>query len=117
MYPKGGVVSIQADPADGYRFDRWTGEVADYGSSSTTVKMVNSKTVTAYFVAGNIAGDVDNNGTVNITDAILALQILSETVPADATVSKLADANGDGKISIEDIIYILRSVLSTDKRK
>ncbi len=118
MYPKGGVVSIQADPADGYRFDHWTEEAADSDSPSTTVKMDNSKTVTAHFVAGNIAGDIDNNGIINVTDAILALQILSETVPADATVSKLADVNGDGKISIEDIIYILRSVLgANDKRK
>ncbi|MEE4312536.1 MAG: T9SS type A sorting domain-containing protein [candidate division KSB1 bacterium] len=44
------VVNIQANPATGYRFDGWTGDVADPNSASTTVTMDGDKDVTANFM-------------------------------------------------------------------
>jgi uncharacterized repeat protein (TIGR02543 family) len=43
------VVSIKATPADGWRFEGWTGDVADPDSPNTSVTVDSDKTVTARF--------------------------------------------------------------------
>lgn len=45
----GTVVDISATAGPGWQFDHWSGNVADPGSSPTTVLMDSDKTVTAYF--------------------------------------------------------------------
>lgn len=52
-----------------------------------------------------LPGDVDGNGTTDLVDAILALKILSNS--GDVGVLA-ADINSDGKIGIEETIYILK---------
>jgi hypothetical protein len=56
-----------------------------------------------------VKGDINGDGDVGISDAILALQIASGITPNSA-VYKLADVNGDGRIGIEEAIYILQKV-------
>ena len=48
-YDAGTVLDIGTTPASGWRFDRWSSNVADRSSSSTTVTIDSDKTVTAYF--------------------------------------------------------------------
>lgn len=48
-YGQGTVVDITATPDSGWRFDSWTGNVADPGLANTTVTMSSDKTVTANF--------------------------------------------------------------------
>ncbi|MBA7655020.1 hypothetical protein ES703_62917 [subsurface metagenome] len=48
-YDAGTVLDIGATPASDWRFDRWSSNVADRSSSSTTVTIDSDKTVTAYF--------------------------------------------------------------------
>ncbi len=56
-------------------------------------------------------GDLDGNGQGELADAILGLQVLSGMSPpglrGDFAVSG-ADVNGDGKIGIAEVIYILQ---------
>ena len=52
-------------------------------------------------------GDLTADGEVNLTDAIVGLQVISG-VPSACSIS--ADTNDDDKIGIQDIIYILQSV-------
>lgn len=52
-------------------------------------------------------GDLNLSSDVDIADAILAVQLLSGMTPA-GTVSKHADADGDGKIGLPEVIYILQ---------
>ncbi len=54
-------------------------------------------------------GDVDNDGSVDLKDAILALQICSGGQPT-ANVFKEADINYDGKLSMVETIYILQHI-------
>jgi len=57
-------------------------------------------------------GDVNNDLTVNLADAVLALQVISSIIPADR-VHASADVNGDGKIGLAEVIYILQKVAWT----
>lgn len=59
--------------------------------------------------AGISKGDVDKDGNVDLTDVILALQVIAGIEPT-TQVYKEADVNGDGKIGIEEVIYILQRV-------
>ena len=60
--------------------------------------MVNDKT---------IKGDINNDEIVNIEDAILGLRVLSG-FQSQEQINLLADVNGDGKIGMVDVIYILQ---------
>jgi PKD repeat protein len=56
-----------------------------------------------------ILGDIDNNGEINLTDAIIVLKIVSKiSVAMDIHMS--AVLNDDGIISLDEVIYILRYV-------
>ncbi len=52
-----------------------------------------------------IKGDMDDSNAVNLNDAILTLRIAADL---SYSVNINADATGDGKIGIEDTIYILQ---------
>jgi Dockerin type I domain len=59
--------------------------------------------------AADSKGDVNDDSSVDLADAILALQVMAEIEPS-ATAHKEADVNGDNKIGIEEVIYILQKV-------
>ena len=64
---------------------------------------------TASWVINIIApGDINDDGNVDLTDAILALQIVSGI--DSRNIYKAADVNGDGKTGIQEVIYILQKV-------
>ena len=54
-------------------------------------------------------GDINDDDKVDLSDAILSNQILCGITPA-ANVYKGADVNGDGRIGMEESIYILQVV-------
>ncbi len=51
-YPANTVVPLKAAPNNGYKFQKWTGPVANASSASTTVTMTGPETVTAQFTEG-----------------------------------------------------------------
>ena len=75
-YAEGTVIPITATPASGWRFDNWTGDVANPNSASTTVTMDSDKTITAYFsdfeliVTFNFSIAVSGQGTTNPSPGI-----------------------------------------------
>ena len=54
-----------------------------------------------------IAGDVDDDGDVDLTDAILVLRLLSGS---SVTLNASADVNNNSKIDIAEEIYILQHI-------
>jgi hypothetical protein len=58
-------------------------------------------------------GDIDKNGFVDLADAIIGLQVLSGMNPiavrSDYTSSN-ADVNGDSKVGLEEVVYVLQKV-------
>jgi len=71
-----------------------------------------TKTISSFVsVAGSSTaamGDINNNGKVDLADAILGLQVLAGLNPAGVNVG--ADVNGDGKIGLPEVVYILQKV-------
>ena len=66
-----------------------------------------------FFAVQNVSspatsGDLDNSKTIDLTDAVLALQIIAGLNPEGVNLN--ADVNGDGKIGLAEVLYILQTV-------
>ena len=60
-------------------------------------------------LAGTIgAGDLNGDGAVTMADVVLALQLLSGMDMTGKTINLRADADGNGKISTSELIFILQ---------
>ena len=53
-------------------------------------------------------GDVNGDGKINVTDAMVALRYAVKKITRDELVPEAADVNGDGKINVTDAMQILR---------
>ncbi len=85
------VITLKATDSDGL-----------IGTASIAVQVSNQ------LPPGTLAGDIDGNGFVDLADAIVVLRILNNI--SVSYVNQNADVNGDGKIGIEELIYILQKV-------
>jgi hypothetical protein len=56
-------------------------------------------------------GDINNDGSVNLKDAILAMKVCAGSA---SFAYKEADVNGDGKIGMNEAIYILKKLVQPD---
>jgi hypothetical protein len=104
-YNEGETVTVTATPATGYAFDYWSGACS--GSGTCSVTMDDEKTVTANFKATGILGDVNGDGAVNSTDALI---VLSGDVGIAITAycpARCGDVNGDGNVNSTDALIIL----------
>jgi len=54
-------------------------------------------------------GDINQDKQIDLTDAILALQIASG-IDLDTLMNKAADVDGDGKIGLAEAVYVLQFV-------
>ncbi len=69
-----------------------------------------SPTIATWDVDIVIAGDINDDGSINLSDAILSLQA-SGRIETPA-VKSAADVDGDGKIGLEETLYILQALLN-----
>jgi uncharacterized repeat protein (TIGR02543 family) len=56
QYAEGTTADVAAAAGNGWKFDGWTGDVADHASISTKVVMDSDKTVTANFARSGLLG-------------------------------------------------------------
>lgn len=79
--------------------------------SKSTGKVQNFPTVTTTFIVGPyptiITGDINNDGTVDLKDTMISLQILTGVNPSQI-IYKNADVNADNKIGLHEAIYTIR---------
>jgi hypothetical protein len=111
-YTSGTVATLTASATPGYRFVNWTGlvnTVADTHSASTTVTMNGNYTIQANFAAAaaTLLGDVNGDGLVNSTDALIVLSgdvgiAITQFCPANC-----GDVNADGYVNSTDALIIL----------
>ena len=100
---------IYTVPADGEYIFEWTYQKdgsRDQGDDCVYVDEV------CILPAVGVLGDVDGDGTVTISDALMimrnAMQLL-EFTPAQAAA---ADMDGDGLITVEDALTALRAAIT-----
>ena len=53
-------------------------------------------------------GDVDNNGKIDVNDALIVLKISASLITPTEEQNKAADVNGDGKINSGDALLVLK---------
>jgi len=68
----------------------------------------NTETKTNFITVGK-KGDINMDGQIDLTDAFLIFQILTGISP-EGTINLTADVDGDGKIGLKDITYIIQHV-------
>ncbi|MBE5809304.1 MAG: hypothetical protein E7318_00035 [Clostridiales bacterium] len=105
-------VEIEIIPNAGYELETATVS-SDYGvtlegNTIVIAKMVQDFTTNIAFKRGRIPGDADNNGLVELADALAVLQYASgEAVTIN---SANANVNGDDKVDIHDALLIMQYV-------
>ncbi len=64
-----------------------------------------------------IPGDVSGDNKVQLDDAILALKVLAGLRPeiCSACISSGVDVNGDSRIGIEEVIYVLQKIATDEE--
>ena len=70
--------------------------------TTTTTAKQTTTTQTAIY------GDINLDGRVDITDAVLLNKACAGTVMLDSTAKKNADCNGDGEIGSDDAVVLLK---------
>jgi len=87
-------------------FDQLQAKLSDPDASAICIQGFDDLSISVVDV---IAGDVDADGDVDLTDAMLALQVATGVTPS-VPVYSAADVNGDHKIGIAEVIYILSNI-------
>lgn len=119
------VLRVPAAPAmesAGYRLDRAAFVGSGGISSSLSFRLTGSAAQSAPTAASAsyrmlsglrhellrtiAAGDIDGDGAIDLRDAILALGILTSLLAAE--MAPEADADGDGRPGLPEVIHILR---------
>ena len=70
------------------------------------IALTSSGIYTLDFFTTTVKGDVNGDGKVDISDAILCLQVLSGMLPGN--INPAADVNADGKIGMAEAIYAMQ---------
>ncbi len=70
--------------------------------------------ISASFNLKVIRGDINQDGNVDLQDAILSLRVLIGAITQFTAVNKENDISGEGKISAEEAVYILHKLQMDD---
>ncbi|MCP4107298.1 MAG: hypothetical protein GY749_17440 [Desulfobacteraceae bacterium] len=63
------------------------------------------------FTTAGITGDINGDNNVTLADAVLVLQLVAGAEPL-SKVRKEADLDGDGRVGLEEVVYILGKVIN-----
>ncbi len=106
-YVIGTSATLTATPFEGSTFTGWSGGGCT-GIGNCSLIVNGDLHITALFA--NPWGDVNHDGRIDLIDAILSLQVLSNMNTLGKTITIAADANNDSKIGLVEVLYILQKV-------
>lgn len=93
---------------EGYEISDWSGSEGGEPLDDETVVTLSGGTVHAIWAEAIHKGDLDNDGSVTVSDALTALRISVKLIKADENILKLCDINNSGDITVYDAMQILR---------
>jgi uncharacterized repeat protein (TIGR01451 family) len=110
-----GVGYWTSDTVHGYATDAWTVWMEGYMAGSFGINIKASEPRWVWAVRGgapNAApGDLNLNGSIDLADAILALQVMSGASTTDHPQINYADVNQDSRIGMPEAIFVLQEML------
>jgi hypothetical protein len=113
-YSAATTLTLTAVPDNNSDFVGWSGtKIACTGTDSCTVLVDGTKLANAEFTRKLLKGDMNGDSTVTIVDAILTLKAIGGMNPTGIRADYAAsgtDVNGDDKIGLPEVIYILQRV-------
>ncbi len=62
---------------------------------------------------GTIIGDADNNGKVNLTDALMVMKYNIGGLDESELWLRFSDVDDSGKVNLKDVIYIMKYIVSS----
>ena len=77
-------------------------------TTTTTSTTETTPTTAAPITGGLVCGDINLDGRVDITDAVLLNKFCSGAITLDDTAKKNADCNGDGEPGSGDVVVLLQ---------
>jgi len=84
------------------------GNLSNFASVTSGISDPNTNNNSvATTTAAIFKGDINGDFTIDLTDSILGLQLTAGIIPP-VPVYKETDVNGDGKIGVEEVIYVLQ---------
>lgn len=113
------LINTSVIPDPGYSFTGWYDGNGDYISDMEDLCLNNiGKSPELMFIARfspvdipSLPGDVDGSGTVEATDAIMALRCAMGILELTPEQFEAADMDGSGTIALDDAITILRTAM------
>ncbi|NLA26377.1 MAG: hypothetical protein GX878_03175, partial [Firmicutes bacterium] len=88
-----------------------TATTTDGGYSASCAVEVRPAVVPLEMADPDLYGDLDGNGTVDVSDVITLLRYITGHIPLAPEQQRLADVNEDGAINVADAILILRYIV------
>ena len=88
-----------------------TATTADGSYSASCAVEVRPAVVPLEMVDPDLYGDLDGNGTVDVSDAITLLRYITGHIPLAPEQQRLGDVNEDGAINVADAVLILRYIV------
>lgn len=106
------LVTLLATPEEGSFFSGWSGECS--GTEKCTVSINGDKTVEAIFArSSSVVGDIDDDGSITLADAIIALQVTINSVSPNQTLNFVNTIEQNSGIGVAEAIHVLRSIENT----
>lgn len=106
----GDAITVVAEPADGYLFTGWTGDVESNEAALTLTNISKDMRVFANFQKIVEKGDANGDGATDLKDAVMILKLLGGISEQGRQVNMGADTNGDGVLGLADVLFIMRRV-------
>ena len=88
--------------------DVTTTEPTTTTTTETTTTTITTPTTAAPITGGLVCGDINLDGRVDITDAVLLNKFCSGAITLEDTAKKNADCNGDGEPGSGDAVVLLQ---------
>jgi len=105
------TITLKAIADQGSFFAGWLGTACGGNNEECSVAMNKSQNITAIFNDKIDPGDINNDGKIDFQDSVIMKKILSGKNP-DEKIYLEADVNKDGKLGVEELMFIDKTSLS-----